>query len=440
MSLFTRTSVLSALLLSTVFATGCAPAEETDSAPASEDALSAGTPRRERYVLLQAEVDNAQVEMFKGFPSSTVVSSYSAGIYWAKPDRVPSVQQQFETDLDTAVAKVDADIARLEAGKPGYEETIVLGLAGHSTGWSFFGHSRTSEGNTNYARLQPEKVQELASKYPHFAKNVRGLLLLGCNAGHRDRMDLWRRPFANVVAVAGFNSRAPSGDNGSNLMVKMSLSGWKRLGILNVGAQLPTDDASLFKTLSDCRASKCLGSITPTTYGFVVNSSPAWELVINGAPHWDAVFAPDGSATTMAELQRLQTDYDAYLNATDDAHANPPADTGSGIVRQYNNKAQQYIAALAHEGRAATPADMKRVQQSIRLTLFRDVLATWIDANEAVVRAVGLDPDALAGQSRKAVLAAIKGLPAAKLTSAEGRRIVKALVDLDIAEIPDTML
>ena len=52
---------------------------------------------------------------------------------------------------------------------------------------------------------------------------------------------LWRRPFSNVVAVAGFNSRAPSGDNGSNLMVKMSLSGWKRLGVLNVGAQLPID-------------------------------------------------------------------------------------------------------------------------------------------------------------------------------------------------------
>jgi uncharacterized small protein (DUF1192 family) len=440
MSLLTRTAALSALLLSTVLATGCAPPDDAEDAPSSDDALSTGTRRRERYVLLQAEVDKAQADLFRSYPSGVVVSSYSAGIYWAKPDRVPSVQKQFEDEMDAAIAKVDADIAKLEAQKPGYEETIVLGLGGHSTGWSFFGHSQTSEGNTNYARIQPEKVQELASKYPRFGKNVRGLFLLGCNAGHRDRMDLWRRPFPNVVAVAGFNSRAPSGDNGSNMMVKMSLSGWQRLGVLNAGAQLPTDDASLFKALSDCRASKCLGSITPTTYGFVVNSSPAWELVVNGAPRWDAVYAPDGSATIQAELQRLQTEYDAYLSAKDDAHANPPADTGTGMLRQYNNKAQQYVAALAHEGRTASAADMKRVQQSIRLTLFRDVLAGWVDANEAVVRAVGLDPDALVVKSRKAVLEAIRALPAPKLSSPEGRRVVRALIDLDAAEVPDTML
>lgn len=95
MSLLTRTAALSALLLSTVLATGCAPPDDAEDAPSSDDALSTGTRRRERYVLLQAEVDKAQADLFRSYPSGVVVSSYSAGIYWAKPDRVPSVQKQF---------------------------------------------------------------------------------------------------------------------------------------------------------------------------------------------------------------------------------------------------------------------------------------------------------------------------------------------------------
>jgi hypothetical protein len=423
-----------------VLASGCSVAATEDDASTEQAATTAssGTVRRTRYVLLQAEVDNAQLEQFRGLANVTIVSSYEAGIYWAKKDAVPSVQDVFDAAIDKALAKIDADIAAKEATTHGYEETIILGLAGHSTGSSFFGHANTSEGNVNYARLSPERVTALAARYPRFAKNIRGLLLLGCNAGHKDKMDLWRKSLPSVVAVAGFNSRAPTGANGGNNLVRLAIGAWQKLGILNAGATVSSDDKILFKSLDDCRAMKCLGSMTATSYGFVVQGSPAMELVVGGTAHWSAVYAPGSADTVLAQIKLLQKDYDAYLQASDAAHADPPANTDSGTMRQYNNLSQQYLSAvgLGH----ATPADLARVAQSIRLTLFRDVRDAWLEANPAVVHDLDLDPNVLATLTRRELLAAIHALPPAKLHSANGARIVKALVDLDTSEIPDAML
>lgn len=432
-------SVLSAAILA--LSSGCSDAATDDDDASTEQAATTatnGTARHQRYVLLQAEVDNAQLALFRGFPNATVVSSYEAGIYWTKKDAVPSVQDVFDAAVDKALAKIEADLAAKEAATPGYEESITLGLAGHSTGSSFFGHARTTEGNVNYARLSPERVTSLATKYPRFAKNVRGLLLLGCNAGHKDKMDLWRKSLPNVVAVAGFNSRAPTGGNGGNALVKLAIGSWQRLGIFNAGATVSTDDKVLFKGIDDCRAMKCLGSMTATPYGFVVQGSPAMELVVGGTAHWNAVYATGTADTVLAQIKLLQREYDAYLKASDDAHADPPANTDSGAVRQYNNLSQQYLSAigLGH----GTPADLARVAQSIRLTLFRDVRDAWLEANPTVVHDLGLDPDALAALTRRELLATIHALPSAKLQSPSGVRLVKALVDLDLSEIPDTML
>ncbi|HSO34553.1 MAG TPA: hypothetical protein VLT33_18595, partial [Labilithrix sp.] len=340
-------------------ASGCAEVPE-EASSADTSALEVGTPRRQRFVLLQAEVDGAQSTLFQGLTNATVVSSYAAGIYWAKPDAVPSVQDSFDLAIDTAIAKIDTELAAKERANAAYEETIFLGLAGHSTGASFFGHARTSEGNTNYARIAPERVKSLAVKYPHFAKNVRALLLLGCNAGHQNRMDLWRQQLPHVAAVAGFNSRAPSGINGSNVFVTRSIGAWQRLGILNAGASLTTDHAVLFKDLIDCRNTKCLGSKTETAHGSVVQGSPAWELIVNGYAQWDAVYPPD-AGTLLPQIKTLKGEYDAYLDAADAAHADPPADTNTGLVRQYNNLAQQYLSALEREARGVAADDLLRV-------------------------------------------------------------------------------
>jgi len=61
-------------------------------------------------------------------------------------------------------------------------------------------------------------------------------------------------------------------------------------------------------------------------------------------------------------------------------------------------------------------------------------------ANPGVVQELGLDAATLKTLTRRALLAAIHALPPAKLQSASGVRLVKALVELDMSEIPDTML
>jgi hypothetical protein len=431
---------LATLVLPLAVGCGSAPGDGVDDV---EGAATTGTPRPQRVVLIQAEPDGAQTELFRSY-NATLVLSTEARILWAGPTEKPSVQENFDALIDRSIARIEAELVAKEKQNPKYEETIVLGLAGHSTGFSFFGHYRTTYGNTNYARLQPEGVQALAAKYPHFAKNVRALLLLGCNAGHKDKMELWRRPFANVTAVAGFNSRAPDGASGANQLVRWSLGAWQRLGILNANAKLPTSDEVLFRDMQRCRETKCLGVMVPQNYGgtvsFVVQGSPAWELIVGGTPRWDAVFPPEGPAIVLSKLQLLQPEYDAYLRASDDAHADPPANTSSGLVRQYNNLAQQYLSALRTAGKEPTAADVARVQQSIRLTLFKDLQQAWIEANAALVERLGLDPATLSTATRRKVLQAIANLPWSKKQSADGQRLVKAMVELDPIELPDELL
>lgn len=417
------------------------PEQEAGEIESAAGVANVGTPRRQRVVLVQAESDSPQAAFFRGMPNATVISSYEAGIYWAREGATPTVQENLDALIDKYVARIEADLTAKESADPGYEESIVLALAGHSTGFSFFGHSRTAAGNVNRAQITPERVKALAAKFPRFAKNVRGMFLLGCNAGHKDKMELWRRSFPNVAAVAGFNSRAPDGESGGNMLVKFSLSEWQKLGLLNRGATLPTDDAALFRGIASCRASKCLGVMTQVSYGstvdFVVQGSPAWEIVVGGAAHWDAVFPPDGPSTLLAKISLLEDEYRRYLTASDEAHADPPASTSTGLVRQYNNLSQQYLAAA---GAAATPADVARVSQSIRLTLYRDLKHAWLEENGDLVTSLGLDPEVLAAATRHDVIRAVRELPADKRSSAGGRRLAAALVDLDPAELPDTML
>jgi hypothetical protein len=226
--------------------------------------------------------------------------------------------------------------------------------------------------------------------------------------------------------------------------VRWSLGAWRKLGILNAGANVSSADDVLFRDMDACRASKCLGVITQHTYGgsvsFVVQGSPAWALIVRGVPHWDAVFPPDGPEIVRSKLQLLQPEYDAYLRAIDEAHANPPANTSTGLVRQYNNLAQQYLSALGTAGREGTTADQARVRQSIRLTLFTILQQTWIEENAALVERLGLDPGVLSTATRRDVLRAIAGLAWSKRQSADGQRIVKAVVDLDPSELPDELL
>jgi hypothetical protein len=196
--------------------------------------------------------------------------------------------------------------------------------------------------------------------------------------------------------------------------------------------------------MAKCRETKCLGVMTPQNHGgtvsFVVQGSPAWELVVNGTAHWDAVFPPEGPAIVLSKLQLLQPEYDAYLKASDDAHADPPANTSTGAVRQYNNLAQQYLSALKTAGKDGTPADQARVLQSIRLTLFKDLQQAWIEANAALVERLGLDAGVLSTATRRDLLRAINGLSWTKRQSADGQRLVKAMVDLDASELPDELL
>jgi hypothetical protein len=442
LSIRSRVASIVTLLAATMLGACALPAEDVGETEAAASSANPGTPRPQRVVLIQAESDASQAAFFRAMRNATVVSSYEAGIYWARENATPTVQQKFDGLVDTYLTKIEADLTTKQTADASYEETIILGLAGHSSGFTFFGHADTAEGNTNHVSLKPEAVQALAQKFPRFAKNVRGLLLLGCNAGHKDKMDLWRRPFANVTAVAGFNSRAPDGQSGANYLVKWSLGEWSRLNLFNRGAQLPTDGATLFRGMANCRATRCLGSVSRPTWStsptdWIVQGSPAWAIIVGGVAHWDAVYPPDGASTVSARIALLQGEYDKYLAASDANHADPPADTSTGLVRQFNNLSQQYLAAV---GARATDADRKRAQQSIRLTLYRDIKEAWIEENDALVRSLGLDPPALSRATRRDTIIAIRALPAQKQLSAEGKRIKAALIDLDTTELPDTLL
>jgi hypothetical protein len=427
-------------------ALACGSPDASDESSTSDELAANGTQRPWRYVLIQAENDSAQAARFRALPNATLVTSYEAGIAWSANDAKPSVQDKMTSSIEAALTRIEAQIQKLETQKPGYEETIVLAIAGHSGGESVFGHTRVidppiqnvPQSHTNYVTYPWQEIERIVSTHPTFKKNVRALLLLGCNLGHQDKMDHWRKPFANVVAVAGFNSRAPAGANGSNVMVTMAISAWQKLGVLNRGAAFPADPWAVFADLRACRDRKPAPCMGTKTNGYA-QGSVAWEFVDSGNVYWDAVFPPSTSTTVAKSLANAQLDYDQYLGAIDDAHADPPLDTSAGAVRQYNTLSQQYLSALAGERKTPTAADVTRTRQSLRLTLFRTVLEAWTEANPQLVSDLGLDKAELVTWTRRDVLAAIHGLPAS-VDPAKKARIVKALVELDATEIPDAYL
>jgi hypothetical protein len=287
---------------------------------------------------------------------------------------------------------------------------IVLALSGHSVGDGFWG-SGVSIGH--------DALRALAARHPRFSRRVAMVYLLACNAGRRVYIEgAWKPAFPSAWLFGGFNNVGPTGGGGGDAFF-----------VTTFARAASTDPSTLGDPTAFARALLVAGPFggytQPAMYtalevykaGTGYYGARASTLGSNAA--WDRAFNDQLPAPGEAGPQiHLVSEFRRYLDANDDAHANPPADThdvSTNALRVRYNVIQDYKEALRNEGHTAIGADVDvAMYQSISLCLFDDVASGWLanPANVALLRSSGIVASQVPHATRRVLKAYVDRLGA----------------------------
>lgn len=105
------------------------------------------------------------------------------------------------------LAFLEENLRRAERGEISMD---VLVISGHSGGRDFHG-ARVGSNAITF-----EDIETLSRKYPRAFAQVRHAMFLSCFSGGRVRSAEWETLFPNIISVAGFSGRGPSGAPSAN--------------------------------------------------------------------------------------------------------------------------------------------------------------------------------------------------------------------------------
>jgi uncharacterized protein YraI len=346
--------------------------------------------------LIQTDAEPAQATQFANLPSlfpgmrvNTI--THDGGTGAIAFDRGGD-QAAFDRNLEALATYYD-NLGGADA------RPIVLALSGHSVGDGFWG-SGVSVGH--------DALRALAARHPRFSSRVAMVYLLACNAGRRVYIEgAWKPAFPSAWLFGGFNNVGPTGAGGGDAFFVTTFaraagtdpatlgdpSGFAR-GLLSAGKFGNYTQPAMYSAIEVFKSGAGYYAARAQTLG----SNSAWDRAFN-----DQLPAPGEPGPQI----HLVTEFNRFMQASDDAHANPPADShdvNTNALRVRYNVIQDYKEALRNEGHTSIGADVDvAMYQSIALCLFTEVAHEWLanPSNVALLQSSGINVSQIPKTTRR---------------------------------------
>lgn len=219
------------------------------------------------------------------------------------------------------------------------------------------GHNGTGTLSGHLGRVDDEALASALIK-AGFQNSVRALHLWGCyTASPGSVMINWKPKFPNVGFISGYDDRAPLSDKPA---------GWAYLkGVIEREPELTkiADAKKLQEALRKIPGAIQVSSAV-SNCGFYANNKEAYDL--------EDYFGQ--CQKYKGELEKRLDRFECYLQATSDECANPPENTGSGVLREYYGIQQKTLPCAKILDNDPT-FTMHSRDQALNLLFHRNVLA-----------------------------------------------------------------
>jgi hypothetical protein len=181
------------------------------------------------------------------------------------------------------------------------------------------GHDGTGTFAGVFGRVGDEELAKIFGEFPYLSGNVRSLHLWGCYTTSPGSLMLnWKRHFPNTALISGYEGRAPLNDKPA---------GWHYLkGVLAA-------EPALLETTDHEKLKKALAKIPGA-----LQTHAAISVCDNYASNKESYNFAELEVrcrTLKQQLEEKGDAYNCYLKAATDECADPPANTGAGLVREF---------------------------------------------------------------------------------------------------------
>lgn len=248
----------------------------------------------------------------------------------AKAELELLTQKRNETFSSRAfsIEKLESTIAALDEAK---RPVTAMVISGHSNGYTLWGDLSLNNGT-----VRPSDIGELAKRYPGAMSSLRSLMLWGCYTGTAGSTFTWKSTLSQLKIIAGFYDSGPSGTTRASadllkdfLMKDASIAQKRMLGEIN----------QAIRNLNYARITATAALVHDCYFNVKSGAKPLSEIKNECDLEKDHYLAT------------LLTEFSLYLQAKENAFANPPTDTHHSSLRDFYSAIQRYshceeIAAL----------------------------------------------------------------------------------------------